>query len=159
MSTLYSIQGKYQQFLNLAEQLDPELLKDTLESIDDELETKAENVAFVIKELEGQSLILEKETKRLAERKNTINNNVKRLKQSLFDAMITANKQKIKTNLFTLDIRKNPPSLIVEDESKLLNYLIEQPKKLDKTKLGDDLKKGIEVPGAKIIQTERLQIR
>ncbi|EJX1540501.1 siphovirus Gp157 family protein [Listeria monocytogenes] len=158
MSTLYSIQGKYQQLLNLAEQLDPELLKDTLESIDDELETKAENVAFVIKELEGQSLILEKETKRLAERKNTINNNVKRLKQSLFDAMITANKQKIKTNLFTLDIRKNPPSLIVEDESKLLNYLIEQPKKLDKTKLGDDLKKGIEVPGAKIIQTERLQI-
>ncbi|EMK1191613.1 siphovirus Gp157 family protein [Listeria monocytogenes] len=159
MSTLYSIQGKYQQLLNLAEQLDPELLKDTLESIDDELETKAENVAFVIKELEGQSLILEKETKRLAERKNTINNNVKRLKQSLFDAMITANKQKIKTNLFTLDIRKNQPSLIVEDESKLLNYLIEQPKKLDKTKLGDDLKKGIEVPGAKIIQTERLQIR
>lgn len=159
MSTLYSIQGKYQQLLNLAEQLDPELLKDTLESIDDELETKAENVAFVIKELEGQSIILEKETKRLAERKNTINNNVKRLKQSLFDAMITANKQKIKTNLFTLDIRKNPPSVIVEDESKLLNYLIEQPKKLDKTKLGDDLKKGIEVPGAKIIQTERLQIR
>ncbi|EAW7204205.1 siphovirus Gp157 family protein [Listeria innocua] len=158
MSTLYSIQGKYQQLLNLAEQLDPELLKDTLESIDDELETKAENVAFVIKELEGQSLILEKETKRLAERKNTINNNVKRLKQSLFDAMITANKQKIKTDLFTLDIRKNPPSIIVEDESKLLNYLIEQPKKLDKTKLGDDLKKGIEVPGAKIIQTERLQI-
>ncbi|EAD3054298.1 hypothetical protein D7212_05600 [Listeria monocytogenes] len=159
MSTLYSIQGKYQQLLNLAEQLDPELLKDTLESIDDELETKAENVAFVIKELEGQSLILEKETKRLAERENTINNNVKRLKQSLFDAMITAKKQKIKTNLFTLDIRKNPPSVIVEDESKLLNYLIEQPKKLDKTKLGDDLKKGIEVPGAKIIQTERLQIR
>ncbi|EAF0712317.1 TPA: siphovirus Gp157 family protein [Listeria monocytogenes] len=159
MTTLYSIQEKYQQLLNLAEQLDPETLKDTLESIDDELETKAENVSFIIKELEGQSLILEKETKRLAERKNTINNNVKRLKQSLFDAMITVNKQKIKTNLFTLDIRKNPPSLIVEDESKLLNYLIEQPKKLDKTKLGDDLKKGIEVPGAKIIQTERLQIR
>ncbi|EAF3670385.1 siphovirus Gp157 family protein [Listeria monocytogenes] len=159
MSTLYSIQGKYQQLLNLAEQLDPELLKDTLESIDDELETKAENVAFVIKELEGQSLILEKETKRLAERKNTINNNVKRLKQSLFDAMITVNKQKIKTNLFTLDIRKNPPSLIVEDESKLLNYLIEQPKKLDKTKLGDDLKKGIDVPGAVLVQTERLQIK
>ncbi|EAE6445128.1 siphovirus Gp157 family protein [Listeria monocytogenes] len=159
MSTLYSIQGKYQQLLNLAEQLDPELLKDTLESIDDELETKAENVAFVIKELEGQSLILDKETKRLAERKNIINNNVKRLKQSLFDTMITAKKQKIKTNLFTLDIRKNPPSVIVEDESKLLNYLIEEPKKLDKTKLGDDLKKGIEVPGAKIVQTERLQIR
>ncbi|EAF8339063.1 siphovirus Gp157 family protein [Listeria monocytogenes] len=159
MSTLYSIQGKYQQLLNLAEQLDPELLKDTLESIDDELETKAENVAFVIKELEGQSLILEKETKRLDERKNTINNNVKRLKQSLFDAMITAKKQKIKTNLFTLDIRKNPPSVIVEDESKLRNYLIEQPKKLDKIKLGDDLKKGIEVAGAKIVQTERLQIR
>lgn len=159
MSTLYSIQGKYQQLLNLAEQLDPELLKDTLESIDDELETKAENVAFVIKELEGQSLVLETETKRLAERKNTINNNVKRLKQSLFDAMITAKKQKIKTNLFTLDIRKNPHSVLVEDESKLINYLVEQPKKLDKTKLKDDLKKGIDVPGAVLVQTERLQIK
>ncbi|HAM1380007.1 TPA: siphovirus Gp157 family protein [Listeria monocytogenes] len=159
MTTLYSIQDKYQQLLNLAEQLDPELLKDTLESIDDELETKAENVAFVIKELEGQSLILEKETKRLAERKNTINNNVKRLKQSLFDAMLIANKQKIKTNLFTLDIRKNPHSVFVEDESKLINYLVEQPKKLDKTKLKDDLKKGIDVPGAVLVQTERLQIK
>lgn len=159
IATLYSIQGKYQQLLNLAEQLDPELLKDTLESIDDELETKAENVAFVIKELEGQSLVLETETKRLAERKNTINNNVKRLKQSLFDAMITANKQKIKTNLFTLDIRKNPHSVFVEDESKLINYLVEQPKKLDKTKLKDDLKKGIDVPGAVLVQTERLQIK
>lgn len=159
MSTLYSIQGKYQQLLNLAEQLDPELLKDTLESIDDELETKAENVAFVIKELEGQSLVLETETKRLAERKNTINNNVKRLKQSLFDAMLVANKQKIKTNLFTLDIRKNPHSVFVEDESKLINYLVEQPKKLDKTKLKDDLKKGIDVPGAVLVQTERLQIK
>ncbi|EAG4071565.1 hypothetical protein B9504_15560, partial [Listeria monocytogenes] len=106
MSTLYSIQGKYQQLLNLAEQLDPELLKDTLESIDDELETKAENVAFVIKELEGQSLVLETEIKRLSERKTTINNNIKRLKQSLQDAMETANKPKIRTNLFTLGIRK-----------------------------------------------------
>lgn len=108
MSTLYSIQGKYQQLLNLAEQLDPELLKDTLESIDDELETKAENVAFVIKELEGQSLVLETEIKRLSERKTTINNNIKRLKQSLQDAMETANKPKIRTNLFTLGIRKSP---------------------------------------------------
>lgn len=159
MPTLYSIQDKYQQLLNLAEQLDPELLKDTLESIDDELETKAENVAFVIKELEGQALVLETEIKRLSERKTTINNNIKRLKQSLQDAMEAANKPKIKTNLFTLGIRKSPPSVAVEDESKLIAYLVEQPKKLDKTRLKDDLKKGIEVPGAKIIQTERLQIR
>ncbi|EKZ3628192.1 siphovirus Gp157 family protein [Listeria monocytogenes] len=159
MPTLYDIQDKYQQLLNLAEQLDPELLKDTLESIDDELETKAENVAFVIKELEGQALVLETEIKRLSERKTTINNNIKRLKQSLQDAMEAANKPKIKTNLFTLGIRKSPPSVAVEDESKLNAYLVEQPKKLDKTRLKDDLKKGIEVPGAKIIQTERLQIR
>ncbi|EJF6307979.1 siphovirus Gp157 family protein [Listeria monocytogenes] len=159
MSTLYSIQGKYQQLLNLAEQLDPELLKDTLESIDDELETKAENVAFVIKELEGQSLVLETEIKRLSERKTTINNNIKRLKQSLQDAMETANKPKIRTNLFTLGIRKSPPSVLVEDERKLINYLVEQPKKLDKAKLKDDLKKGIDVPGAVLVQTERLQIK
>ncbi|MBM5705174.1 siphovirus Gp157 family protein [Listeria ivanovii] len=159
MTTLYSIQEKYQQLLNLAEQLDPEALKDTLESIEDELETKVENVAFVIKELEGQSLVLDVEIKRLSERKNTINNNVKRLKQSLHDTMLTANTRKIKTNLFTLDIRKNPQSVFVEDDSKLINYLVEQPKKLDKTKLKDDLKKGIDVPGAVLVQTERLQIK
>lgn len=158
MTTLYSIKEKYLQLLNLAEQLDPEALKDTLESIEDELETKAENVAFVIKELEGQSLVLDVEIKRLSERKNTINNNVKRLKQSLHDTMLTANTRKIKTNLFTLDIRKNPQSVFVEDDSKLINYLVEQPKKLDKAKLKDDLKKGMEVPGAVLVQTERLQI-
>ncbi|EKE4696124.1 siphovirus Gp157 family protein, partial [Listeria monocytogenes] len=117
-----------------------------------------ENVAFVIKELEGQSLVLETEIKRLSERKTTINNNIKRLKQSLQDAMETANKPKIRTNLFTLGIRKSPPSVAVEDESKLIAYLVEQPKKLDKTRLKDDLKKGIDVPGATLIQTEHLRI-
>ncbi|MDH4577120.1 siphovirus Gp157 family protein [Listeria innocua] len=158
MTTLYSIQEKYQQLLNLAEQLDPEALKDTLESIDDELETKAENVAFVIKELEGQALVLETEIKRLSERTTTIDNNIKRLKQSLQGAMEAANKPKIKTNLFTLGIRKSPPSVAVEDESKLIAYLVEQPKKLDKTRLKDDLKKGIDVPGATLVQTEHLRI-
>lgn len=158
MPTLYDIQDKYQQLLNLAEQLDPELLRDTLESIDDELETKAENVAFVIRELEGQALVLETEIKRLSERKTTLNNNVKRLKQSLQEAMEAANKPKIKTNLFTLGIRKSPPSVAVEDESKLIAYLVEQPKKLDKTRLKDDLKKGIDVPGATLVQTEHLRI-
>lgn len=108
MTTLYSIQEKYQQLLNLAEQIDPETLKDTLESIEDELETKAENVAFVIKELEGQSLILDVEIKRLSERKNTINNNVKRLKQSLHDAMLVANKQKIKNESIYIRYSKKP---------------------------------------------------
>ena len=55
MATLYELTEEYRQLLDMMEDdsVDPEVLKDTLEGVDGELEIKAENCAKVMAELCG----------------------------------------------------------------------------------------------------------
>lgn len=107
MATLYELTGQYAELIELASEIDPEILKDTLEGIDGEIEVKADGYAKVMKELEGQTSILKAEIDRLNNRKALIENNIKAMKESLQNAMITTRKTKFKTDLFSFNIAKN----------------------------------------------------
>lgn len=160
MDTLYNLTNDYQRVLEMAEQLDEELFKDTLESLNDEIEVKAENTAKVIKELEGQVDVLAKEIQRLNERKTTLNNNVTRLKLYLQDEMEKVGKTKIKGKLFNIGIQNNPVAVYVTDEEKLPKVFFEEQKpKLNKTLLKNELKAGSVVEGAELRQGRSLRIR
>ena len=54
MATLYQLSESYIKVLELAEQLDEEILRDTLDSINEAIEYKAENLAKIVKEVEGK---------------------------------------------------------------------------------------------------------
>ncbi|MCF1585202.1 siphovirus Gp157 family protein [Tetragenococcus koreensis] len=160
MATLYELTDNYQQVLEIAEQLDPKTLKDTLDGINDAIDFKAENTAKVIKELEGNINTLTAEIQRLNERKTALNNNVRYLKEYLQNEMEKVGKTKIKGELFNVGIQNNPPSVRVEDERKIpRDYFTPQEPKLDKTKLKDELKRGKEIEGAELRQTRGLRIR
>ena len=100
MATLYELSNDYLKVLSLAEELDDGTLKDTLDSISDSIDLKVENTAKVVKELESNISIVEKEIKRLQSRKTTLSNNVKNLKGYLQDEMEKVGKTKIKTIQF-----------------------------------------------------------
>ena len=160
MATLYDLTDNYQRVLEMAEQLDEATLKDTLESIDEAIEDKAENTAKVIKELEGQVDVLAKEIQRLNERKTTLNNNVTRLKLYLQDEMEKVGKTKIKGDLFNIGIQNNPVAVYVTDEGKLPKVFFEEQKpKLNKRLLKEELKSGSTISGAELRQTKGLRIR
>ena len=53
MATLYELTDRYKQLLTLAEELDEDVFKDTLESMDDEIETKADSYAIIDKKLQA----------------------------------------------------------------------------------------------------------
>lgn len=160
VSTLYELTDNYQRVLEMAEQLDEGLLKDTLESIDEAIEVKAENTAKVIKELEGQIDILNKEVQRLNERKTTISNNANRLKLYLQEEMEKVGKKKIKGDLFNIGIQNNPVAVYVTDEGKLPKiFFEEQAPKLNKKLLKEELKNGSTIAGAELRQTKGLRIR
>lgn len=160
MVTLYELTDNYQHVLEIAEQLDEETLKDTLDSLDDAIDSKAENSAKVIRELEGNINTLTSEIQRLNERKTALNNNVKRIKEYLQNEMESVGKTKVKSERFTIGIQNNPPSVRVEDERKIpRDYFTPQDPKLDKTKLKDELKRGKEIEGAELRQTRGLRIR
>lgn len=162
MATLYELTAEYMELLNMAEEeeLDPQVLADTLEGMDGELEQKAENYAMMINTLNGQADMLSAEIKRLTERKKTIENNSKRMKESLENAMNSTGKRKFKTLLFSFGIQKNPPVLVVDDEDKVPEEFVKVKKEIDKAalkKFVKDNENGLDF--AHLEQTESLRIR
>ena len=156
---LYDLTLNYRQVLEMIEEGDERFL-DTLESLDDAIEDKAENYGKVIKSVEAGIEGLKAEEKRLAERRKFMENSVKRMKENVQESMIQTGKKKIKGQLFTFSIQKNPPSVEVLDEGEIPEgYWVPQPAKLDKKELLEGLKLGHEIPGATIKQSESLRIR
>ena len=160
--TLYELTNDYMALLEMAEDpdLDPQAFADTLEGIEGALEDKAENYAKVIRTLEGDAAACDAEAKRLRTKKATIENNIKRMKAALQFAMTTTGKTKFKTALFSFGIRKNPPSVVIDHESKVpADYWIPQPAELDKKAIREFLKKEGSADWAHLEQTESLSIR
>lgn len=155
---LYELSLAFQDVQNM--DLDPEVMKDTLDSIEDAIENKAENIAKLIRNLESDVSAYREEEERLKTKRQAAENKVKWLKTYLEDNMKLTGKTKFKSGMFNFSIQKNPASVNITDERILPeDYLIQQPPKVDKTLLKEALKNGVEVPGAELKQTEGLRIR
>lgn len=145
MATLYELQGEYLQLLNMLEdpEIEDQVVLDTLEGIDFELEIKAENYAKIIRELEGTVEVIKIEQKRLADKKSKLEANVKRLKDNLQEAMTATGKTKFKTDLFSFAIQKNGgalPVVVDVETAELPDELVQITEKPDLKAIGELLK-------------------
>lgn len=158
---LYELTQNYLNLLDLLENPDipKEIVESALEEVEGNFEDKAENIVKLIKSIEADIKAYKEEETRLSTRRKTLENKVKGLKEYLESSMIALDKKDIKGKIFTLAIKKNPPSVVIDD----LNILPKEYKKIeekeDKEKIKEDIKKGIEVPGARVEQKESLRIR
>lgn len=161
--TLYELTADYENLLHLAEDpdTDPQILKDTMEAIEGEIEEKADGYAMVMKELEAQELALKMETDRLTNRRLAISNNITCLKRGLEAAMRLTGKTKFKTTLFSYNIQRNPASVVVDVPWEQIpeDFLKYKDPDIDKTKLKKALQDGAEIDGVRLVQTESLRIR
>ncbi len=161
--TLYALTGQFKELLEIIEcgDMDPEMLKDTLEGLEGEIETKADGYAKVIKELDGQVSLIKSEIERLSSRKSSYENNIKAMKQSLQEAMIATGKTKFKTELFSFGIQKNPPRVVIDDPKDIPErYLIPQEPKIDTAAIKNFLSDtGIVPTFAHLEQGDSLRIR
>ena len=165
MSTLYQLTTDYEELLMMAEDpdIDEQAFLDTLEGIDGAIEDKADNYARVIRTLEADAAACDAEAKRLRNKKQTIENNIKRMKAALQYSMQVTGNVKFKTALFSFGIRKNPPSVVI-DTANVRDfpdaYIIESEPILDKKALKDALKAGEDLTGlCHLEQSESLSIR
>lgn len=134
-------------------------LNSALENIDDEIETKADNIAKVLRDFDGDIEALKSEEERLAKKRKAIENRQKQLKEYLQNAMLVLDKRKFKTDLFSFNIQKNAPSLRILDESKIPEDYYKIEKKLNKNDLKEAVKNGLFEDAAELVQTESLRIR
>ncbi|MCU6720799.1 siphovirus Gp157 family protein [Porcipelethomonas ammoniilytica] len=162
MSTMYELTDNFMAVLEMASdpEIPPEAIADTLEGIEGEIELKAQSYAIIIKELEGEAVKLKTEETRLLSKRKSLENNIKRIKDNLFNAMKITGKEKFKTDLFSFGIQKSPAKLVIDDSSLIPEkYYVEQAPKLDEQRLKSDLKSGIECEYAHLEQGEHVRIR
>ena len=152
--TLYQLTEDFVKLLELMgdPETDPEVLADTLEGLEGEIEDKAEGYVCVIKELEAQADKFGKEIERLTKQKSVIENNIKRIKDALMTNMATMGKQKILTEHFKVSVVKITGD--VPDTFKIL-----EPKP-DMKRIREALNEGFELGFAHLEERgEHLSIR
>lgn len=109
MSSLYELTNNYEEVLNMLYQddIDEQMVLDTLESIEGNIEDKADNYAKIIRELEIKANARKEEAKRLTDSAKVFENRVRALKNNLYNTMKLTGKTKFATNLFNFNIVKN----------------------------------------------------
>ncbi len=140
---LYELTGQYLTLQEMVEDetVDSEVLRDTMEGLDGEIEEKADAYASIIFLLDGNIETLDKEIQRLEKKKKAMKNNQDFLKRNLEASMIAIGKKKFKTDKFSFGIQRNAPSLEIVDASKIpAEYFVKQEPKLDRKRLLADVK-------------------
>ena len=165
MANLYELSNDYIKLQELLEEgeLDPEMLEEAMQYTKEELSIKFENYCKVIRNIENNIAGLKAEEYRMSARRKAMENNIKAMKTRMLDAMVTTDTKKIDGELFTISRQKNPASVVmdvnyIEDVPE--KYLIEQDPKIDKKKLAEDLKTGVELDGiAHLEQSEGIRVK
>lgn len=158
---LYELTNQYSRIQEMASEFDDELISE-LEKIEEQLSDKLESCVLVLRSLELESEAIKKEEERLMDRRKSIDNGHDRLKKYMEDSMKSVEIRKMKTNLFTLSIRKNPRSLQIDDGilpehvDKVYQKVMTS---ICKETIKQDLKKGVKLPYARLVQGESLRIK
>lgn len=151
MSKLYELTGAFLEVLSMLEdeECDEQCIMDTLESIEYEIEDKADGYAKIIKSLESDIAGMSKEIERLDSRKTTYNNRIKWLKQNLEMCMRATGKRRFTTDLFSFNIQKNGGKrklvIDVDIENVPEKYRIKQPDAIN----GDSVREYLKENGIK----------
>lgn len=161
--SLYQMTDEWQHVFELL--CDPdvpeEAVFDTIEMIEADMDTKADNYAGLIRSLEGDVDAIDKEIHRLQDRRDSIKNRVAALKDNLERMMRATGRTKFKTSLFSFSIQKNGGVLPVRflPEATVPNEW-RKPGEPDTTRIRKYLELGNHLPFAELGERgESLRIR
>jgi hypothetical protein len=132
-----------------------------LQELEMDFSTKALNIAKLIKELNADIEAIDNETKRLNDRKKSLQGKIDWFKTYLLTNMETSNIPQIKDSIITISVRNNPPSCEINDLTELDTKYIIIKQEPDKKAILEYFKStGEVIPGTKIItDKKRIDIR
>ncbi|NHB89821.1 siphovirus Gp157 family protein [Photorhabdus tasmaniensis] len=163
-TTAIALAADYEKLQQLVEtgEFSPEDIAYTLESIECAISDKLDAIMIHVRNIEGQAKILADESKRLTDRKKLFERQVKNLKKYALDCLLKAGMDSLRTTKNTFTARKGIINVIIDDESKLPDELVDVQTITapDKKAIKEAIENGINVPGAHIEVGQRsLQVR
>lgn len=163
MASLYEIKNEYLNVLNNIE-FDEEtgeiLNLEELENMEAAFEEKTEAVALYIKEHNALVDAIKAEERALYDRRKRIENGCERLKTYLAQSLLEVGRDNFETPRCRLSFKKST-SVEIADESLLPKEYLKETitYKPDKTLIKEDIKNGVIVDGASLIEKRNLQIK
>jgi hypothetical protein len=165
MTSLYVLANEFKalEAKLLDSDYDEQTVADTLEGFAGDLEVKAVNVAMFSRNLDALANQIREAEKEMAERRRAVEKKAENIRRYLLQNMERTGINKITCPYFEISLKKNPPSLVIDDENKLpLEFMRIPPLPdpvPDKKAILDAIKSGKEVAGAHIVQNNRVDIK
>lgn len=160
---LYALAEQYNRVAELLESADDiEALQDTLESLEDAFEDKIESIVKLMRSKAKERDAIDEEVIRLRSRAEKINKEVEWLHTYIESQMIVTGKEHVKSPLFDIKFKLNPPAVNVLDEFVIpqMYFVTKEPVvSLDKRAVMDAMKSGKVIPGVEVVQRKSLQIK
>ena len=163
MPSLYLVANEYKQIESrlMESDADEQTIKDTLEAVAGDFEDKAKAVSAVVRNMDAFIEQMKEAKRELDDRIKAFENRQERLRNYLLDNMKRTGITKIESPYFTIALKKNPPSVIIEDEGEIDGkwWKHKTVSSIDKQRIKDALLAGDDVPGAKLESGERVEIK
>lgn len=134
---LYELTEQYEELYSMLydEEIDEQMIFDTAEGLEGEIEEKADNYAKMIFSMKTDIEAIKNEEKRLYAKRTTLENRSQSLKDMLQANLEFIGKTKFKTALFSFNVQKNgglQPLTITQNLDEIPGkYLIPQPPKVN----------------------------
>jgi hypothetical protein len=163
--SLYQIAAEYRHVTDVLQDMDvdDQTLKDTLEGESWDLTIKAQNYAFVIRNMEATAAAIKEAEKQMAERRKCLEARTAYLTERLKTGMEIAGVTELSCPHFAIKVKKNPASVDIFEPALIPTEFMRQPEAPppapDKKAIAEAIKAGREVPGAALAQGTRLDIR
>jgi Siphovirus Gp157 len=165
MTALYQLVGAYRELEGLAdsEEVDSVALHNTLEALSGDIEDKAKAVGMFIGNMESDAAAIHEAAKSMKLRADRLERRAVAVRDYLLFNMKAAGITRIECPYFVLQVKKNPPRVVIDNQDAIPPGLMVQPEPppphADKKAILEILKDGTPVPGAHMEQGERLDIK
>jgi hypothetical protein len=169
--SLYSIADHYREaFHHLTDVLEETelstqdkqtIIEDSLIELADDFKTKALNVAGFINNMKLEMEAIKTIENRLLNRRKSLENKINYLSDYLFIQCLKTGTTTIKNNELVIAIKNNPPKVIIDDEKVIpeIYKTTVQTINISKSSIASAIKAGIEITGAHLETSQRLDIR
>ena len=158
---LFELTENYVKFFTMLEEADEitEELEEMANNLNIAIEEKSDNYVKMIKNLNADVEAFKNIEKQFNKKRKTAENKIAWLKKNLQSSMEQTGRKKVETELFTVSIQKNTPSLDITSEENIGDEYYKVERTLNKRDLLNDIKEGLIIDGVGIKQTESLRIR
>ena len=138
-------------------EIDEQTFNDTLQAMG--TEEKLESYCKVIRQLEADAEMLKAEKERIENKKKTVDNSIGRMKKAVMEFMKAQGSTKSSAGTFTVALSTSKAVNILEESKVPVRFLVEQPPKIDKSAIRQELMSGAEIEGCELQINEGVRIK